>query len=210
MCSVKRRRPFLFRSNSNLQISDWFLQLITIKILTPEKVVPPLVLSAASHLEFLQHDGLVCKAQVAAAEAQLLSEIIEVHLRKDRRGLWVEAMGCSRRAGPRTRAHLAVVANRHQPQALLLLVLQEEVLGDDTAHVLQVGHHLLHREHLGGGLHCHRSLHFTYDHFILQPKGITGQTGGPEKPISPGCRVTGAVTGLVKHILQRLLLVTAG
>lgn len=70
------------------------------------------------------------------------------------------------RAG--TRAHLAVVANRHQPQALLLLVLQEEVLGDDTAHVLQVAHHLLHREHLWGrgdytvtvNLHI-QSFHFT-------------------------------------------------
>lgn len=45
-------------------------------------------------------------------------------------------------------ADLAVVASRHQPQVLLFLVLQEEVLGDDTAHLLEVGHHFLHREHL--------------------------------------------------------------
>lgn len=47
-------------------------------------------------------------------------------------------------------ADLAVVAGRHQPQAFLLLVLQEEVLSDGSAHVLQVRHHLLHREHLRG------------------------------------------------------------
>lgn len=33
-------------------------------------------------------------------------------------------------------ADLAVMASRHQPQALLLLVLQEEVLGDGAAHFL--------------------------------------------------------------------------
>lgn len=45
-------------------------------------------------------------------------------------------------------ADLAVVASRHQPQVLLFLVLQEEVLGDGTAHLLEIGHHFLHRVHL--------------------------------------------------------------
>lgn len=40
------------------------------------------------------------------------------------------------------------MAGRHQPQPLLLLVLQEQVLGDGAIHALQVRHHLLHREHL--------------------------------------------------------------
>lgn len=47
-----------------------------------------------------------------------------------------------------TGADLAVMASRHQPQTFLLLVLQEKVLRDGSAHVLQVRHHLLHREHL--------------------------------------------------------------
>ncbi len=34
----------------------------------------------ASHLEFLHHDRLICKAQVAAADAELLGEVVEVHL----------------------------------------------------------------------------------------------------------------------------------
>lgn len=75
---------------------------VQVKLKPSEKVVPPLLLPAASHLEFLQHDGLIRKAQVAAAEAKLLGEIVEVHLWKDRRGLWVEATGRSRGAGPRT------------------------------------------------------------------------------------------------------------
>lgn len=38
----------------------------------------------SSHLEFLQHGRLICEAQVAAADAELLGELIEVHLRKNR------------------------------------------------------------------------------------------------------------------------------
>lgn len=37
-------------------------------------------LVAGSHLELLQHDGLVCKAQVAAAEPELLGELVKVDL----------------------------------------------------------------------------------------------------------------------------------
>lgn len=53
-----------------------------------------------------------------------------------------------RREGSGDSADQAVVASRHQPQALLFLVLQEEVLGDGAAHLLEVGHHFLHREDL--------------------------------------------------------------
>lgn len=111
------------------------------------------LLLTTSHLEFLQHGRLVCKAQVAAADTELLGEVVEVHLRGNRRGLWDEATrsGCSRGTGLSTQADLAVVASRHQPQAFLLLVLQEEVLSDGAAHFLQVRHHLLHREYLQGG-----------------------------------------------------------
>lgn len=41
-----------------------------------------------------------------------------------------------RREGSGGSADLAVVASRHQPQALLSLVLQEEVLGEGAAHFL--------------------------------------------------------------------------
>lgn len=50
--------------------------------------------------------------------------------------------------GTRGSVHLAIVASRDQPQSLLLLVLQKEVFGHNAAQILQVWHHLLHREHL--------------------------------------------------------------
>lgn len=34
----------------------------------------------ASHLEFLQHDCLICEAEVAVAETELLGQFAEVHL----------------------------------------------------------------------------------------------------------------------------------
>lgn len=99
---------------------------------------------SASYLQLVQHGRLVGEAQVAAADAELLGEVVEVHLRSSRalRG----AAGRGRVLdGFWTVADLAVVAGRHQPQAFFLLVLQEQVLGDGTAHLLQVRHHLLHR-----------------------------------------------------------------
>lgn len=60
----------------------------TVRLLQVEHKHCPLVagthkqwpLIAGSHLEFLQHDGLVGKAQVAASKTQLLGKVVQVHL----------------------------------------------------------------------------------------------------------------------------------
>lgn len=38
------------------------------------------VLFFSFHLEFFQHGRLICKAQVAAADAKLSGQVVEVHL----------------------------------------------------------------------------------------------------------------------------------
>lgn len=43
------------------------------------------------HLQLLQHGRLIGKAQVAAANAELLGEVVEVDLRRNRRGSWEDA-----------------------------------------------------------------------------------------------------------------------
>lgn len=43
------------------------------------------------HLQLLQHGRLIGKAQVSAAHAQLLGELVEVDLRRNQRGSWEDA-----------------------------------------------------------------------------------------------------------------------
>lgn len=45
------------------------------------------------HLQLLQHGRLISKAQVAAAHAELLGEVVEVDLRRNQRGSWDDAFG---------------------------------------------------------------------------------------------------------------------
>lgn len=42
-----------------------------------------LEIRSSFHLEFFQHGRLVCEPQVAAADAELLGEVVEVHLRRN-------------------------------------------------------------------------------------------------------------------------------
>lgn len=44
------------------------------------------------HLQLLQHGRLISKAQVAAADAELLGEVVEVDLRREQRGSWEDAL----------------------------------------------------------------------------------------------------------------------
>ncbi len=86
--------------------------------------------AALTHLQCLQHQRLVRQTQVPGSQPQTLGHVAQTQL--------------------------PVVSHAQQPQTLLLLVLQEQVLSDGAAQVRQVRHHLLHREHLQ---HTHTHLH---------------------------------------------------
>lgn len=64
----------------------FFLSIYILKILFTEIWCPSKC--TCSHLEFLQHGCLICEAQITAADTQLLCEVIEVDLQRNRGGLW--------------------------------------------------------------------------------------------------------------------------
>lgn len=78
--------------------------------------------AALPHFQFFQHGVFISKPQVSAANAQFFGKLVQVDL--------------------------PVVQDGHQPEAFLLLVSEEQVFAVPSLQVLDVGHHLLNREHL--------------------------------------------------------------
>lgn len=99
--------------------------------------------AALTHLQLLQQQRLVRQTQVSSAEAQALGHVAEVQL--------------------------PVVPDGQQPQALLLLVFQEEVFSDRAAQMSHMRHHLLHREHLQQQHNRFRAASQKINVYIIRP-----------------------------------------
>lgn len=99
--------------------------------------------AALTHLQLLQQQRLVRQTQVSSAEAQALGHVAEVQL--------------------------PVVPDGQQPQALFLLVFQEEVFSDRAAQMSHMRHHLLHREHLQQQHNRFRAASQKINVYIIRP-----------------------------------------
>ena len=76
-------------------VSDWTGIWLDRYLTGPVSEDTSVLIWGLCHLQLLQHGRLVCKAQVAAANTELLGEVVEVHLKKNREdyGTWEEQRG---------------------------------------------------------------------------------------------------------------------
>lgn len=78
--------------------------------------------TALTHSQLFQHGILVSKSEISASNAQFFTKFVQIDL--------------------------PVVQDGHQPEPFLLFVFKKQVFTVSSFHVLDVGHHFLHSEHL--------------------------------------------------------------